>query len=128
LDLEQKNREKEEADRILISQLTKNAEIYNQIRDQLVKLATAVETDDKINSETKMLAYNILRKIQNIAENLKLFVQTPTTSNLDAVRPLIVLSREEITKFPLKEAGFSTFLCAAGSQTKPEISVIGFTK
>jgi hypothetical protein len=49
LDFEQQRREREEAERSRLKQLTERAETYNLIKDKLIDLATKVEnTDGKI--------------------------------------------------------------------------------
>jgi hypothetical protein len=50
-------REREEAERSRLKQLTERAEAYNSIREKLIDLATKVENSDgKIEIETKSLA------------------------------------------------------------------------
>jgi hypothetical protein len=81
LDFEQQRREREEAERSRLKQLTERAETYNLIREKLIDLATKVENSDgKIEIETKSLAGQILRTVQDVGERLRVFIQNPNVS------------------------------------------------
>jgi hypothetical protein len=110
LDSAQKSSEKEKADRARVVQLTERATAYKQIRDILTQLARAVETDSK---DTKSLAHNVLHPVQDIKQNLKTFVRAPNTENLETIKPIIGLSRNEIAQLDFKDAGFSLYLCGS---------------
>jgi hypothetical protein len=113
LDFEQERREREEGERSRLKQLTESAETYNLVRDKLVDLATKVEnTDGEIEDDTKALARQILRTVQDIGRKLREFVQSPSASTFGLVRPMIIgMSHDEIMKFYFKALGASLYLC-----------------
>jgi len=113
LDFEQERHERQEADRSRLKQLTESAETYNRIRDKLVDLATRVEnTDGAIEDDTKGLARQILRTVQDINRRLQEFVQRPNADTFILVKPLMIgMSRDEIMKFDFKALGATLYIC-----------------
>jgi hypothetical protein len=103
----------------------KQAETYNLIKDKLFDLANRVNAvTGEIDDNTKALARDILRAVQDISQRLREFVQTPNTSTLASVRPILIgMSRSEFNKIDFDRLGVNQFVCIVGKNNTCLIAI-----
>lgn len=113
LDFEQERREREDADRSRMKQLTERAETFNRIKDKLISLATNVENvHGQISDDTRKLAHDILEALQSLEQRLGEFFQNPNANTFNLIKSVMIgASNADLQKIDLETLGASLYLC-----------------
>jgi hypothetical protein len=117
-DFEQEKRQKEEADRARIKQLTDRAETYNRVRDKLIDLATKVEsTQGSLTDDTKKLARDILEATKAAEQRLADFISNPNSETFNQLKSIIIgTSSDDVMGFDFGGQGAALYACENNQQ------------